>query len=305
MNARLLFRRFAGSTFLATLSMSLSLLVSQSRSAAADAKPPKDVVTAATILDSAQQAYARGDRPQALSLINKAVKLEPNNPRGYFARGRYYSVAGDSAKAVEDFTKSINLDPSQGDVFQLRGTEQFRLSHVADAIQDFNRYLTLTPDQIPYHWQRGIAYYYADRFAEGRQQFELHQGVNSQDVENAAWHFFCVARLEGADKARASLMPIAVDSRVPMMAIHAMLAGHSTPEDVIAAATAGNPSPATRQKQLFYANLYLGLYYEVLKEDKKSRECIAQAVLQAGKDDYMGTVAKVHAKLRKLNEKAK
>ncbi len=268
-------------------------------------KPLKEVVTAGAILDGAQQAYARGDRPQALSLINQAIRAEPNNPRGYFARGRFYSTAGDSTKAAEDFTKSINLDPTQGDVYQLRGIEQFRLAHVEDSIQDFNRYLTLNPDQIAHHWQRGIAYYYADRFAEGRQQFELHQSVNPQDVENAAWHFFCVARLEGVEKARLSLMPIAVDSRIPMMAIHALLAGHSTPADVLAAASAGNPSPTTRQRQLFYANLYLGLYFEVMKEDKKSRECIAQAVQLATKEDYMGTAAKVHATIRKLSEKSK
>jgi lipoprotein NlpI len=183
--------------------------------------------------------------------------------------------------------------------------EQFRLAHAVDAVQDFNHYLALNPDQIPHHWQRGIAYYYCDRFSEGRQQFELHQSVNPQDVENAAWHFFCVARVDGVEKARSLLMPVSLDSRVPMMQIHALLAGQGKPEDVLAAATAGNPSAPTQQRQLFYAHLYLGLYYEALQDAKQSREHIDQAVKLAGKYDYMGIVARVHATLRKASPKAR
>src|SRR5438105_1745593 len=82
------------------------------------------------------------------------------------------------------------------------------------------------------------------------------------DVENAAWHFLCVARLSGLAKARASLLPITNDSRVPMMQIYALFAGKAKPDDVLAAAKAGTPTAAQLRRQLFYANLYLGLYYE-------------------------------------------
>jgi hypothetical protein len=32
--------------------------------------------------------------------------------------------------------------------------------------------------------------------------------VNPNDVENAAWHFLCVARAESPEKARAALLPV-------------------------------------------------------------------------------------------------
>mgnify|MGYP000446850332 CR=1 FL=1 len=47
---------------------------------------------------------------------------------------------------------------------------------------------------------------------EGRKLFELHRSVNPQDVENAAWHFLCAARVDGLEKARAQL---ATGSQVP------------------------------------------------------------------------------------------
>src|SRR6266853_660464 len=56
-------------------------------------------------------------------------------------------------------------------------------------------------------------------------QFELHQTVNDNDVENAVWHYLCVARLAGVEKAHASLIRIQRDSRVPMMAVYALFGG--------------------------------------------------------------------------------
>lgn len=271
--------------------------------ASVKSKPAKPVATAASLLDEAQSAYARKDFSATLNFIQRAMKLEPQNYRPYFARGRFYSAQGDSAKAIEDFNRVLSMEPSQSDVFQLRGIEHFREGHVADSLMDFDRYLSLNPSQTPYHWQRGISLYYSDRFGDGRKQFESHQTVNPQDVENAAWHFFCVARSDGVEKARALLYPMGQDSRIPMAQIHALLAGTGTAEQVLEAAQAGNPSPATLQRQMFYAHLYLGLYEEVQNHEKESWAHIEKAVQLASKEDYMGSVARVHAQLRKAKKK--
>ena len=60
----------------------------------------------------------------------------------------------------------------------------------------------------PYLCQRGISQYCLGDFAGGRQQFEIHRKVNPNDVENAAWHYLCVAKTDGQDVARQSLIPI-------------------------------------------------------------------------------------------------
>lgn len=302
---QLLFRRVScGWIQYSVLSLGLALGSSWAE-AAEKSKPSKPVPTATSVLDEAQTAYAKKDMGQAMSLINRAMKLDPRSARPYFARARLYSSQGESEKAIQDFDRVLELDPSSTDVLQLRGIERFRQGHAADAVRDFNSYLASAPDQTPYHWQRGIAFYYTDQFAEGRHQFEMHQTVNPQDVENAAWHFFCVARLEGAEKARAALLPVSQDNRVPMAQIHALLAGRGTPEQVMDAAKIGNPSPQVLDRNLFYAHLYLGLYYEALKDDKASRENIEKAVHYAPKEDYMGSVARVHAKVRKIGTKSK
>ena len=186
--------------------------------------------------------------------------------------------------------------------FQRRGIDHFFEAEIKESIADFDAYLAIYPEEDPHHWQRGICYYYADDFEKGKAQFERHQTVNSQDVENAVFHFICAARAPGGseEKARADFINIKADSRVPMTEIWALYAGHGTPEAVIAATQVGNPSEAELRNRLCYAHLYLGLYYEAIGQPEKSAEHI---ILAAGKyrmDHYMGQVAQVHAKLRKL-----
>ena len=53
-----------------------------------------------------------------------------------------------------------------------------------------------------------ISDYYVGKFADGRRQFESHKTVNPNDVENAAWHFLCVARLDGIEKAQSACIKI-------------------------------------------------------------------------------------------------
>lgn len=235
---------------------------------------------------------------EAIARATQVIATEPNNPRGYLARARLHEADRQPAKAVADYDQVLKLDPRMAEAWQQRGSEHFKLGHITEAIADFDRFLALVPQQEAHHWQRGIAYFYAGRFAEGRKQFELHQTVNSDDVENAVWHFLCVAREAGVEKARAALIPIRGDPRVPMMDVHALFAGKASAEAVLQAAVAGELSAAQRNRQLFYAHLYLGLYFEATSDEARASEHITKAAGQYRTDDYMGDVARVHLQLR-------
>ena len=185
-------------------------------------------------------------------------------------------------------------EPKSSAEWQARGEAQFKQGKITESLRDFDTFLSLEPNQKPFHWQRGIALYYAGRFAEGKQQFELHQTVNSHDVENAVWHFLCTARAEGLEAAKKQLIPIDQDARVPMAQVHKLFAGKASPEDVLAAAQAA-PSTTPAGEPLFYAHLYLGLYFEALGDKEKASEYIFKAAMQAKANGYMGDVARVHA----------
>jgi len=255
------------------------------------------------LMNDALLAKQQNDYTRALALASKAVEAAPTDAKVYFLRGELYGDTRQSAKSVADFDKVLKLQPLSTLAFQRRGVEHFKLGHIKESIADFDAYLKAVPSSEPHHWQRGIAYYYAERYDDGRRQFELHQTVNPNDVENAVWHFLCVARKDGIDKARAALIPIEGDRRVPMKEVYNVFAGKAKPEAVFQAVKNGNPPPPEFNQRMFYANLYLGLYYEALRDAGQARDYIAKAAEQAASGGYMGDVARVHAQLFRAGRK--
>jgi lipoprotein NlpI len=234
-----------------------------------------------------------GKRDEAMAMLDKAVAENPKDSKWLLARGRLHGAMNQNEKAIEDFNRGINIDTNTARLFHERGVAHFRLGRIKESIADFDRFVQMLPAQEPEHWQRGIAFYYAGEYDRGRKQFELHQKVNPYDVENAVWHFLCVARGQGVEKAKASLIHIEreKDPRVPMKEIFDLFAGKGKPEDVLAA--------AKTRDEVFYAHLYLGLYHEAHGNQTEAREHINKAAGEFSMNHYMGDVARVHAKLLK------
>ena len=247
------------------------------------------------LLSQARSAYRSGDAARALTLATRAVELDPQNPQSFLVRGQLHEMQGRHRQAIADYDAVVKLDPKAAEAYNRRGGEHFKLGHIEASIADFDRAIELNPGQEPYHWQRGISYYYAGLYREGRAQFQSHQQVNANDVENAVWHFLCGARLEGVSKARQSLLNIEGDRRVPMMEVYRLFKGEGTIDDVMRAARAGDSDPEARNRQLFYAHLYLGLYHEALGDESEARRNLVLAAERYPVKHYMGDVARVHA----------
>ncbi|HZY86136.1 MAG TPA: tetratricopeptide repeat protein, partial [Gemmataceae bacterium] len=212
-------------------------------------------------LSQARLALERRDAEKALELAGKAVAADPKDARARLLRGTVHEALFKHAEAIADFDKCLQLDPTCAEAFNRRGSEQFKLGRVAESLADFDRFLKLRPEDAPGHWKRGISLYYLGRYDDGRKQFEGYEKVDTNDVENAVWHFLCVARKDGVAKARASILKIGKDRRVPMTQVYELYRGALKPADVLAAAEAGDAA-GPRQQRLFYAHLYLGLYYD-------------------------------------------
>ena len=139
----------------------------------------------------------------------------------------------ESDRALPAFCCSLAQSPQ---AILNRAVADFENGRFAESAAAFDSLAKAVPDQAPYLWQRGIALYYAGRYDDCRRQFESHRAVNPDDVENAAWHFLCVARAESPAKARAALLPVGPDARVPMREVYQMFRGTLTPEQVLSAA---------------------------------------------------------------------
>jgi lipoprotein NlpI len=240
------------------------------------------------LLRAASEA-GRTNISTALAFCDNAVREFPTNAAPLAMRAKVLDRARRYDDAVADMTAALKLKPDSWNLFQERGEMNFKAGHFKESVADFDREIELSPDRAPHHWQRGISLYYAKRFSDGRRQFESHREVNPNDVENATWHFLCVAREFGVTNARAAMLPVGPDARVPMKQIDALYRGTGSVEDVLSAARAQAGRDA-----MFYANLYLGLYFEALGQMTKAREHITLAANDPTSMHYMGDVARVH-----------
>jgi lipoprotein NlpI len=260
---------------------------------------------ASEALDRARAALERKDFNAALELAGKAIAADPKDPRGYLLRARTYEALQKHDKAVSDLDKCLQLDPKNAEAYDLRGSEQFKRGKIAESLADFDAFLKLRPEEAPGHWKRGITLYYLDRFDDGRKQFQAYEKKDTNDVENAVWHFLCAVRVDGVEKARASILTIGKDTRVPMMQVYSLYKGELKPADVLSAAEAGNVPAAQRKERLFYAHLYLGLYYDVQGDKKRALEHMDLAAGKYRIGHYMGDVARIHADLLRKDAKEK
>jgi lipoprotein NlpI len=170
-----------------------------------------------------------------------------------------------------------------------RAVSDFEQGRFAASAAAFDQLAAMMPDRAPHLWQRGIALYYSGRYTDCRRQFESHRTVNPDDVENAAWHFLCVAREQNVQAARAALLPVGPDSRAPMRQVYQMFRGEMSPDDVLKAGSGG-------AEGRFYGNLYVGLYFDALGR----KDLAARYIKTAASDEYarvggyMHMVARVH-----------
>lgn len=173
-----------------------------------------------------------------------------------------------------------------------QGVADLRAGRIESSVTALDAVAEADPAAMPHLWQRGIAQYFAGQYREGREQFEEHRRVNPHDVENATWHFLCVAATDGVDEARRAMLPAPEDRRVPMDELYALYKGTGDRAAVDAAVEAVPSGSAARRTAQFYADLYLGLLAHAQGKADEAQQHLAAAAAVADRD-VMADVARV------------
>ena len=200
---------------------------------------------------------------------------------------------GDSTSAIAAADAMVRLAPDDPRTTRLAADIYLRCGKAKWAVRLFDRYLQSNSSEMPHLWQRGIALYLIGDFKGGAEQFEEHQKVNPNDVENAAWHFLCVSKLDSPDEAKKRVLAAPNDRRVPMEEVRRMLITGDTAAVTSRVMETPENSEA-RKMAAFYGDFYLGLYADALGERDKARSFLKRAAEDAPRN-YMGDVARVYA----------
>lgn len=174
----------------------------------------------------------------------------------------------------------------------------FGAGEMKASVEVYDEILKLQPKLKPELWQRGLALYFAEDFEAGVDQFDTHQGFNSQDVENSVWQLLCKSRLTSVEEARKTMIKIDGDNRVPMKEVFNMFAGTGTPEEVIEA-TGYDAVKLICSRESYHGWLYVGLFHEMMGDQEAANEAMKTALkCKVDVPGLMGHVAEGHLRVR-------
>ncbi len=199
----------------------------------------------------------------------------------------------DSKGAIAAADSIVQSDPSESSAWRLAGDLYLRAGDYKKAILQFKRYIERHPEHEADLWQHGIALAFDGQFDEGRKLFELHRTVNPNDVENALWHFYCVAKSSSVEKARLGLLPAPGDRRAPMEELLQLYRGEVDEAAVRAAIDQWPKGTRNHDSAVFYGELYLAMYADSMGDRKLAIE-LAEKAAAAKVVNYMTDVGRIY-----------
>lgn len=201
--------------------------------------------------------------------------------------------SGDRTAAIKAVESSLAANPAAPRVIMMAADTYLRCGKPELALPLYDQYIEFFPESMPQLWQRGIALYFLGQHTKATEQFVEHRKVNPHDVENAAWHFVCLAKAESFEKANQSVLPAPNDPRIPMAQVQQMLKSGDVTVVTKRMDQISKDEPEYASA-MFYGNFYLGLYADA----KGDRATAIEKMALAAKDaphHYMGDVCRVYA----------
>lgn len=200
---------------------------------------------------------------------------------------------GDRPAAVEAADALVADFPNDAVAWRLAGDLYLRAGEIPKALTQFKRYIARVPKHEPELWQHGIALALTGEYEAGKELFELHRTANPHDVENALWHFYCVAKASTPQQARGIILPAPGDRRVPMEQLLRLYRGEGDEAAVRAAVDELPPQSSQLTSAAFYADLYLAMHADAEGDRQRALELAEQAAA-AKEVNYMTDVGRVY-----------
>ncbi|MGE5137979.1 MAG: tetratricopeptide repeat protein, partial [Rudaea sp.] len=117
---------------------------------------PADVQKAESLRARADVLMSKDQLDEAIKEYSKAIRLDPQNAKGYVLRGYAWQRKWELERALQDFSEAIRLDPEDCNLYGLRGIIWRGLGDLARARDDLNKALQINPEYALAYRERGI-----------------------------------------------------------------------------------------------------------------------------------------------------
>jgi lipoprotein NlpI len=179
-----------------------------------------------------------------------------------------------------------------------RGDMRLFLGNFEGARSDYEKMIQLDPSLEVSHWRLGIAYFYLKEYDKAARQFEIYHNYDAIDRENGIWRFMSQFKSKGLRTAREGLLIYKKDDRPPYPLLYEMFAGRLKPDEVFTEIEKVNYPENYRNRVLFHATLYVGIYLELVEQNKEMAGNLLRKAFEnkygRATGTYMWQVARLH-----------
>lgn len=135
------------------------------------------------------------DLPEAMNLLNKALKGDPNNPEIYILLGdaALEQNTGDASQAITYYKKARELDKTSAKAFLRIGQLYNRARNLPEAVKSYDEAIKADPNFAPAYREKAEAFYrgkqYETAITNYKKYLELNSGSLSARVRFASFLF--------------------------------------------------------------------------------------------------------------------
>lgn len=131
--------------------------------------------------------YHRGDRDQAIELMNKAIAIFPEYADAYNNLGNLYNVNGEFEQAAEHYRKALEINPGNVSAHNNLGIVLKHLTDYEQAAAAFLKAIELMPENAELYQNLGGVYRRHGNFDESAKAYRKAislRGYNARDYES-------------------------------------------------------------------------------------------------------------------------
>ncbi|MBI4945756.1 MAG: tetratricopeptide repeat protein [Bacteroidetes bacterium] len=126
------------------------------------------------------------DLPEAINLLNKALKEEPNNPEIYILMGdaMLEQNPGDASQAIGQYKKASELDKKSCKALLRIGQLYNRARNLPEAVRNYDAAIAVDPNFAPAFREKAEVYYRGKQYEAAITNYQKYLEINSGSVSS-------------------------------------------------------------------------------------------------------------------------
>jgi len=139
------------------------------------------------------------DKNEAMKEINKAIKINPNEPAYYCRRAEYKAALAKFhpnskeiyESALNDASIAIEMEPDNFNFYQVRTMVNKEMGDPLEAVNDYNKMIEINPYGIEAYTERGIIKMQNDLYVSAIKDFTKSIELNTNNEQNYRYRALC------------------------------------------------------------------------------------------------------------------